>query len=419
DKVGTIEASDSAYIAARLATGSASTMHGAMLYGVPEWKDGIVQMKQGTSEKDSFLGIFESVGSDLHTFLGWIAGNRAKRLKAEGRENLLTDEDIDALISGAQGKEAKFEDARKRLMAMNDALLDMAEDAGLISHADRKQWQDNEWYIPFYREDDDGDVMGPWKQKGLAGQRAMIKKLKGGKQNTNDLLENILVNASKLIDSSMKNMAMQKAVWNLAETDVIEVISKPNLMDIKAAMSPKGNKSMLSMKMEGEDYVLRIHDEQLFKALTAIDQQRPDHPGLGLARAAKRLLTATVTAMPDFMLRNFIRDAMQAWTIDKNGFKFGLDSLRGIKKTWREEGGTLDMLFAGGSFMGGYMNDTESMASSIRRALRKKGMTPEQIAKYERSLITSAIEAKERLASAWEKYRSVGDAIENANREAV
>lgn len=419
DKVGNIEASDSAYIAARLATGSASTMHGAMLYGVPEWKDGIVQMKQGTSEKDSFLGIFESVGSDLHTFLGWIAGNRAKRLKAEGRENLLTDEDIDALISGAQGKEAKFEDARKRLMAMNDALLDMAEDAGLISHADRKQWQDNDWYIPFYREDDDGDVMGPWKQKGLAGQRAMIKKLKGGKQNTNDLLENILVNASKLIDSSMKNMAMQKAVWNLAETDVIEVISKPNLMDIKAAMSPKGNKSLLSMKMEGEDYVLRIHDEQLFKAFTAIDQQRPDHPGLGLARAAKRLLTATVTAMPDFMLRNFIRDAMQAWTIDKNGFKFGLDSLRGIKKTWREEGGTLDMLFAGGSFMGGYMNDTESMASSIRRALRKKGMTPEQIAKYERSLITSAIEAKERLAGAWEKYRSVGDAIENANREAV
>lgn len=64
-------------------------------------------------------------------------------------------------------------------MAMNDALLDMAEDAGLISHADRKQWQDNDWYIPFYREDDDGDVMGPWKQKGLAGQRAMIKKLKG------------------------------------------------------------------------------------------------------------------------------------------------------------------------------------------------------------------------------------------------
>ncbi|MDA1378650.1 hypothetical protein PCI56_00805 [Plesiomonas shigelloides subsp. oncorhynchi] len=72
------------------------------------------------------------------------------------------------------------------------------------------------------------------------------------------MLENILVNASKLIDSSMKNMAMQKAVWNLAETDVIEVISKPNLMDMKAAMSPKGNKSLLSVKMEGEDYILRV-----------------------------------------------------------------------------------------------------------------------------------------------------------------
>lgn len=419
DKAGNIEASDSAYIAARLATGSSSTMHGAMLYGVPEWKDGIVQMKKGTTEKDAFLGIFESVGSDLHSFLGWIAGNRAKRLKAEGRENLLSDQDIDALIAGANGKEAKFEDARKRLMAMNDALLNMAEEAGLISKIDRQQWQDNDWYIPFYREDDDGDVMGPWTQKGLAGQRAMIKKLKGGKQNTNDLLENILVNASKLIDSSMKNMAMQKAVWNLAETDVIEVISKPNLMDMKAAMSPKGNKSLLSVKMEGEDYILRVHDDQLFKALTSIDQQRPDHPGLGMAKAAKRILTATVTAMPDFMLRNFIRDAMQAWTIDRHGFKFGIDSLRGIQKTWKAEGGTLDMLFAGGSFMGGYMNDTESMAGNIRRVMRKKGMTPEQIAQYERSIVTSAVEAKEKLFGAWEKYRSVGDAIENANREAV
>lgn len=419
DKAGNIEASDSAYIAARLATGSSSTMHGAMLYGVPEWKDGIVQMKKGTTEKDAFLGIFESVGSDLHSFLGWIAGNRAKRLKAEGRENLLSDQDIDALISGANGKEAKFEDARKRLMAMNDALLNMAEEAGLISKVDRQQWQDNDWYIPFYREDDGGDVMGPWTQKGLAGQRAMIKKLKGGKQNTNDLLENILVNASKLIDSSMKNMAMQKAVWNLAETDVIEVISKPNLMDMKAAMSPKGNKSLLSVKMEGEDYILRVHDDQLFKALTSIDQQRPDHPGLGMAKAAKRILTATVTAMPDFMLRNFIRDAMQAWTIDRHGFKFGIDSLRGIQKTWKAEGGTLDMLFAGGSFMGGYMNDTESMAGNIRRVMRKKGMTPEQIAQYERSIVTSAVEAKEKLFGVWEKYRSVGDAIENANREAV
>ncbi|MDA1378649.1 hypothetical protein PCI56_00800 [Plesiomonas shigelloides subsp. oncorhynchi] len=63
-----------------------------------------------------------------------------------------------------------------------------------------------------------------------------------------------------------------------------------------------------------------------------------------MAKAAKRILTATVTAMPDFMLRNFIRDAMQAWTIDRHGFKFGIDSLRGIQKTWKAEGGTLDML---------------------------------------------------------------------------
>lgn len=83
-------ASDSGYVAARLASGSATVMNATMLHGLPAWKDGVIQRKDGTGEADSLLGIFESLGPDLHNWLGWMAGHRGEILLAEGRENLLT-----------------------------------------------------------------------------------------------------------------------------------------------------------------------------------------------------------------------------------------------------------------------------------------------------------------------------------------
>ena len=92
-------------------------------------------------------------------------------------------------------------------------------------------------------------------------------------------------------------------------------------------------------------------------------------------RAFQRLLTAAVTADPAFMLRNFVRDALHAWTISEHAFRPGVDSVRGALKTLRESGGLRDMMFAGASFMGGYVNagDPGEVARAIRRALRARG----------------------------------------------
>lgn len=60
-----------------------------------------------------------------------MAGHRAERLFAEGRENLLTTEDIAALKDKGAGKEAKFEEARK-MECINKSVLILAEEAGLF-----------------------------------------------------------------------------------------------------------------------------------------------------------------------------------------------------------------------------------------------------------------------------------------------
>lgn len=416
EAAGITDAADSGYVAARMATGAASTMQATMLYGLPEWKDGVIQRKAGTGEKDALLGIFSDLGSDLHNWLGWMAGHRAEILLAQGRENLLDANDIAALKAQGKGKEAKFMEAKARWSRLNAATLDLAQEAGLFT-ADARAEFESEWYIPFFRESDDGDVIAPFKPRGIANQNAGIKKLKGGEANTNDLLENIFTSTSKLIDASMKNMAAQKTVWNLADTGIIEVIPKPNKMDYQALAN---SKDRIMVKLEGEDYMIRVEDPDLYRAMTFFDR-KPFGAMVNVAAKAKRILTAGITASPEFMLRNFLRDSLSSWAISKDGFKPMIDSIKGVRKTWRMDGSTIDVMFSGASFLGGYVNgnDPEAMADTVRKSLRRKGMTPEQIARYEKSIIRNAAHAKGVVADAWEKYSRVGEAVENGNREAV
>ncbi|HFT7660991.1 TPA: LPD38 domain-containing protein [Aeromonas veronii] len=416
DAAGITDAADSGYVAARMATGAASTMQATMLYGLPEWKDGVIQRKAGTGEKDALLGIFSDLGADLHNWLGWMAGHRAELLMAQGRENLLDANDIAALKGQGKGKEAKFLDAKARWNRLNAATLDLAQEAGLFTKEARAEFE-NEWYIPFFRETEDGDVIAPFKPKGIANQNAGIKKLKGGEANTNDLLENIFTSTSKLIDASMKNMAAQKTVWNLADTGLIEVIPKPNKMDYQALAN---GKDRIMLKLEGEEYMLRVEDPDLYRAMTFFDRQ-PFGALVNVASKAKRILTIGITSSPEFMLRNFLRDSLSSWTISKDGFKPMIDSIKGVRKTWRMEGSTIDVMFSGASFLGGYVNgnDPGAMADAVRKSLRRKGMTPEQIAKHEKSIVRNAEHAKEIFASVWDKYSQIGEAIENGNREAV
>lgn len=416
EAAGITDAADSGYVAARMATGAASTMQATMLYGLPEWNDGVIQRKAGTGEKDALLGIFADLGADLHNWLGWMAGHRAELLMAQGRENLLDANDIAALKGQGKGKEAKFLDAKARWNRLNAATLDLAQEAGLFTKEARAEFE-SEWYIPFFRESDDGDVIAPFKTKGIANQNAGIKKLKGGEANTNDLLENIFTSTSKLIDASMKNMAAQKTVWNLADTGIIEVIPKPNKMDYQALAN---GKDRIMVKLEGEDYMIRVEDPDLYRAMTFFDR-KPFGAMVNVAAKAKRLLTAGVTASPEFMLRNFLRDSLSSWAISKDGFKPMIDSIKGVKKTLAMDGSTIDVMFSGASFLGGYVNgnDPEAMADTVRKSLRRKGMTPEQIARYEKSIIRNAAQAKGIIADAWEKYSRVGEAVENGNREAV
>lgn len=471
DAVGITDFGQSGYIGARLATGVADVMNAVLHKGAPVWQGGVLQYKQGTR---GLLEIFGDLKGGLNNWLAWMGAKRGEELMAQGRENNLTQDDIDLLLTKADGKEALFEQVRQDYIKLNKAMLDVAEQAGLIKPDSRQKWE-SEYYVPFYRmsevDNDAGSVlMAPRTKRGLSHQSAGIKALRGGEIATNDLLENILTNWIKLTDASMKNSALLKTVDNLSGSDYLtnetlrftraivpksevnkrikadrgykemvanflgegrdastdELINELAKLDNEGfeqlwAMVAPAEKDIIRVQREGKNEYYRVNDPALLRAMVHMSQMGSQDLITRSGRYLKRLLTTGVTAAPDFMLRNFIRDAVHAWAINPDGFKFGKDSLKGFKDAMKEDQDFWAMGFAGASFQGGYVHgtDPEGSAQIMRRALERKGLNGFEADQYMDSLLNAPHKLKNTLQRGWQSYRHLGDKVENANRLAT
>jgi hypothetical protein len=379
----------------------------------------------------------------VNEWLGWMVGRRAQLLLNQGREQNLTQKDIDALLSLAKGREAQFERAAADYVAIKNAILDVAEGAGLIDPAARAVW-DHAEYVPFYR-DDDGDTVGPGTRRGLAGQTSGIRTLKGGESALADPLANIVRNFTKLIDASLKNHAMQLAVDNLGapyftpaanefKAEIIPLSQvKKHLRDAGVSESMlqaipdtalRGMARMLAMKPPSGDNDVRVmrngkaeyhtvSDPLVLAALTAFREPAKSFP-VKVMQWFKRLLTAGVTTTLEFVGANFIRDSGSAWIISDERFRPGWDSITGAVKTLANDQGTREMMMAGATFLGGqfYGNDPDAAAAALRRALRAKGMKSKDLEGFLSTVARSPLKL-------WDGYLRITSALENANRRAV
>lgn len=413
ESVGVNDPNRQGYVSARLASGLADVLHGVFNYGAPEWRNGVVARKADTK---GLLEVFSSLGDDLNNWLAWMGANRAEKLMTEGRENNLTADDIAELKSLADGKETKFEEVRQEYNKINSAIIDLAQQAGLISDAQRSGF-DEEWYVPFFRDMDIDPEMqgiaamvhGPKSKNGIANQNAQLKELKGGKQSTKDLLENIIQRQSTLIDAALKNHAMLEIVGNLSGTDYMQPVTSPEI----AALSQTDLNLLSKVKVmrDGKPEAYAVSDPALLRGLLQINDAGSKSLFNRLGRSAKRFLTAGITLSPDFIVKNFVRDAAHAWMVNKDDFTFGADSIKGLRKAFKEDEAYRDLIFSGAAFQGGYIHgaDPEAATQQVRRALKAKGLTVNEVNSYMDSLVTKG-------GQLLEKYRNVSDKVENANR---
>lgn len=390
------EISEKAYILARLSKGSDGAVEAALLYGKPYLRDGVadVDIKDG-----GFANVLASLKGEHDRFFQWVAAQRAQRLKAEGKENLLTDRDITALRSLDAGRMADgtarmplYAAALRELNAFNEASLKVARDSGLIDQAAYDLMKDQP-YVPFYRlMEEDGGMRGPRFSSGLVNQQAW-KKLKGGTQQLNaDLLQNTLMNWSHLYAAAARNRA------SLETMDAAEKLGV-------AYQVPADTKGAVKVMREGVAEHWAVEDPYLVDAISAMS-----YTPSGAAKAMapfKRLLTFGVTVNPTFKIRNLIRDSLSAIAQSDLSYNPLENVAKGWKATDKNSQTYASMLASGGIIKFGTQENTNQLRGQIERLggtmLDKQGFD----------------KLKDQMRSLWEVYEEFGDRTENVNRTAL
>lgn len=396
----------SAWVLARMAPAAAGALNAMMHNGriVLDQQQKVIGMRD-----DGSMGlgeVFSRLGdaAEIERFMGWIAGNRAAKLAAEGRENLFDAKDIAALKGINRGTTADgrvrakvYDEVFREFQQYRDDVLAIAEQTGIISPESRAMWRD-EFYVPFYRVmDEEAKAGGPRAAKGLSRQEA-YKKLKGGKQNLNDLLENTLMNFHHLLTASLKNQAAQQAITNAEQLGIAKQVPE-------AARDPKSSTFVLKA---GERVFYQVDDALVFEALTSLADPGLNNLAVRVMGGFKRVFTNATTITLQFIVANFLRDTMQAAATSPLSKNVGTNVYQGVK-TWANKKERARMLASGGAFSFGhiYGADPEEVKAGLRRGLRGAKLVdgPKLVPKL--------------LLAGWDAYNAFANAAENTNRAAL
>lgn len=421
-----LDASVSAYKAMRMTTNLSSVMHVLLKKGMIGYQNGEFRPVAGFD--GGFEGIFKPLAESgkLRLWQAWAVANRANRLIREGRENLMSQEDIDALLPLGQ-QHPEFARTLAKYQAFNQKILDMATQTGLLTPELRAQLRSND-YVPFYRvlDRDGSDVGGPGVKGGVSGQSAGIMRLKGGEAMINDLFHNMTRNMSRLVDASFKNMAgvrtidlalqagavrkrppdykpvhftaseLQDALDDInIGSDVIPPAQKDLAIKLFTMVQPKDG-NVVSIKRAGKTEYYEVDDPLLLAAFGPAHIKQN-----GLVMFGGRFSNALrrgVTTLPDFMTANFIRDTLSAWVVS-GGKTNPLRAASGFVASLRDSVEAQEIAAAGGGGKGFYGAHPKDVAEQLGE--------------------DTGVSRKNFLRRAFEIWEKVGQASEQANRIAV
>lgn len=391
---------------------------------------GVVDKKTGVNAK-----------GDINGLLGTGAIERAIQ---GGREHLFDANEIEKMVA-LNNKLPHFERVAKDYAAFNKKMLDFGEASGIIDPDTRPTWE-NADYVPFYRVSDDrlsGSGMSP--TAGIANQRAPIRRLRGGDNRVGDIVGNIMMNITKLVDASVKNNAALESIDALRGTGIVskkpldykpEIIplgqltkvlmdkgvivpdDQPgiHLSDIPqdalrgmakmfAIKAPQGD-GIVSVMRDGKREYYYTDDMLLWRSLGSINKKQFGQ-WINLFRAPKRLLTTMITIDPAFMLSNFIRDTGSAFVIGRDkGNVPVLSALKGFGQALVEDETMRTLVSAGAAFENGYITggDPRQTKKLLKAAMKQKGFAG------------TVLDTPKKLLRAW---MHLGSSVENSNRMAV
>ena len=341
--------------------------------------------------------------AEVERFFAWVAANRAEKLMVEGRENLFTPAEIAAgktlntgTTEGGKVRPALYSQVHAEFQQYRDDVLAIAEQAGIINSENRAMWRD-EFYVPFYRVMEDDADRGRSGGNGLSRQEA-YKKLKGGKQNLNDLMENTLMNFHHLLSASLKNQAAVQAIKNAEAVGIAR----------KVPEARRDTKTSTFVLVDGKKVFYEVDDPLVFESITTLADPGLNNTAVRVMGAFKRLFTNMTTTTPQFIIANTFRDLLQASATSPTSKNIAKNLKEGIQ-SYRDEKTRAEMLASGGAFSFGhiYGMSADEVKESLQKTVAGAGLISSQ------SMIPSI------LRKGWDAWGDITDLSENASRAAT
>lgn len=452
----------SSWVLSKMSHAADGALASMLSHGRIRFSEGVVELQEGDSK--GLLDTLQKLGSnaEIERFMGWIAANRSNSIiakadaarekveqaktektnlqdmlkepelsklkirqinkaikdadkviaqeqgKADIDERLFTREEVEAGITLNEGKTEKGKNRKllyrkvfKEFQEYRDDVLAIAEESGIITSENRSMWSE-EFYVPFYRVMEDEGIKGPQISKGLSRQEA-YKRLKGGDQDLNDLLENTLMNFQHLISASLKNNAARQALNNAEQVGIAHQTTE----------AQRSKNASTYIMDDGEKVWFNIEDDLVFQSLTALTDVGANSFSRKIMRSFKRTFTSFTTISPQFIVANTLRDSMQAIAIGNMSYNAFKNVYQGAKAYGGPNGKSktrADMLASGASFSFGHIygaGDIDALKEEMARQV-KKGR-----------IIESPKDAAGMMRKAWDYYTGLGDTAENANRAAI
>ncbi len=302
----------SAEAAANMSDLSASVTYAA--FGIGNRKGGVPRYKNGATIIDTSVKGPLEILSPLAQFNDpkayqhyqyWAGVKRGTRFLASGKEENYEVGDI-ALAEKVRkeylAKGVDFTTIQKEMNNFNDGLVDYMVTTGVLSPEKAKEFKKHMDYIPFYRQLNGEDTVGPKIFNSISGVKPP-KKLKGSEAPLTDYLESIVQNTQAAINSGMKNMAAQRAISVAMQLGPIAGAQK--LTAVSSAPD------CITVLENGQAVSYRVADQLFVNAVKSLNMV--DMPWLGIFSAPSNVLRNLVTKDPGFMLANLARDSLSAW----------------------------------------------------------------------------------------------------------
>jgi len=359
----------------------------------------------------------------------YMTAKRAADNMRRGKERNFTRDEIASVIKKYRN-DPVVRDAQVRYNAFNRRLLDFAEQNGLVnaqSKADLIRLGQN--YVPFYRLAMEEGV----REGGRFG--SVFKRLKEGTSNLNEVMANIEANTAMIVHASLQNYAKQQLYGLIDKYGLSEVATKMKRKPVEAELADKRIIEMLEeMGDTADPKTVRVFDynQELAPRVDMVFRDgRPEYYQISpmadvlhksmmefaprdfnatmrVFQLFKTVLTRSVTAMPDFMIANGIRDMQMAFAQSKANQIPGISFIRGLGSRIFKDQNYHDAMLNGAGFATTFKGEMSQMAEAGSVRAFYKGRLGNKFLKTNR-LVTTA----EQLINVLEEVTS---AVEMASR---